>query len=160
MAKSLIVISHWYQLIEGLQASSKEFYSSVEAAFGKRKVPNAATSRIDWPEAGLLSPKREYLRVKRNEYVFDICGAPFGAGFFFSWWLGELPGCLSALPVIGPLVERFRGGQTYYRIDTQLMFQESIRAAVLEVIDGLTAAKGIRALSELERKPILREFGR
>ena len=44
---------------------------------------------------------------------------------------------------------------TYYRLDTALMFQESVRAAVLEILDGAIKAKGLRALSELDRKPIL-----
>lgn len=60
--------------------------------------------------------------------------------------------------MLGAIVERFVRPQTYYRIDTALMFQESIRRAVLEVVDGLTEAKGLRALTELERKPILREL--
>lgn len=47
---------------------------------------------------------------------------------------------------------------TSFRHDTALMFQESVRAAVLEVVDGITKAKGLRALSELERKPILTSF--
>lgn len=152
------IISHWYHLIEGLQASPKEFYASVEQAIQKRRIPNARTSRVDWREAGPLSAKREYLRVHRHEYIFDVCGAPFGNGFFFSWWLGEAEGCFGA--VLGPLMLSFFRRRTYYQIDTALMFQESVHSAVLEVIDGMTSAKGIRALSELERKPILREFRR
>ena len=50
---------------------------------------NFPTWLVEWPEGGLLSAKRLYLRVIRKEHVFDICGAPFGNGFFFSWWLGE-----------------------------------------------------------------------
>ena len=156
------IISHWYILIEGLQASPKEFYTAVEAAIRQRVVPDTEMFRIDWPEAGPFSPKREYLRVKRKEHVFDICGAPFANGFFVSWWLGEMPsGCLmifGAVPVLGFFLQWFIRPATYHRIDTGLMFQESIRAAVNEVIDQMTSAKGIRALTELERKPILREF--
>jgi hypothetical protein len=62
------------------------------------------------------------------------------------------------VPVVGWLLERFFLPQTYYRIDTALMFQQAVHAAVMEVIDGLTKAKGLRSLSETERKPILREF--
>jgi hypothetical protein len=43
-------------------------------------------------------------------------------------------------------------------MDTALMFQESVHNAVLEVVDCITAAKGIRALTEAERKPILKAF--
>lgn len=42
-------------------------------------------------EGGLLSAKREYLRLKRERLVFDICAAPFGTGYFFSFRFVELP---------------------------------------------------------------------
>jgi lysozyme family protein len=35
------------------------------------------------------------------------------------------------------------------------MFQEAVRKAVNEVLDGITGAKGLKALTEDERKPIL-----
>jgi len=38
------------------------------------------------------------------------------------------------------------------------MLRAAVHAAVLEVVDGLTAAKGLRSLSEPERKPIMREL--
>jgi hypothetical protein len=62
------------------------------------------------------------------------------------------------IPVIGPILERYFLPPTYYKIDTALMFQESVRRAVLEVIDEITKAKGLRVLSENERKPILSRF--
>ena len=90
--KELVILSHWYHLVEGLQESSQEFYKSVEAAVKTRSVPDARISRIDYHEGGILSAKREYLRVRRKELIFDICAAPFETGFFTSWWLGEKPG--------------------------------------------------------------------
>src|SRR5688572_29442528 len=107
MARTGLVVSHWYHLIEGLGASPLEFYASVEQAIERRQIPDSGRSRIDYREGGLLSAKREYLRVRRKEYTFDICGAPFGTGFFVSWWLVEPLGCLGGL---------FRRKQTYYRI--------------------------------------------
>jgi hypothetical protein len=38
------------------------------------------------------------------------------------------------------------------------MFQEAVHNAVLEVVDGMTASKGIRALTESQRKPIMKRF--
>jgi hypothetical protein len=149
MAREELVVSHWFHLIEDLQASPLEFYVLVGGAVERRQIPDCGQSRVEWREGGPLSAKREYLRVKRKEYTFDICGAPFGTGFFVSWWLTEPLGCLGRF---------FRHRKTYYRVDTALMFQEAVHAAVLEVIDGMTSAKGIRALSELERKPILRSL--
>jgi hypothetical protein len=104
-ASPSIVISHWYHLLEGLQASPREFYAAVERAIQSRQVPDARASRVDWKEGGLLSARRDYLRIRRKKLVFDICGAPFGSNFFVSWWLGELPSgfvaLLSSIPLIG-----------------------------------------------------------
>ena len=163
MAKQdAVILSHWYHLIENLNHSSQDFYSSLEGAIKSRQLPHVKTSRVNFPEGGVGSPKREYFRAKRKEYLFDICAAPYGNGFFFSWWLGEKIGFFSrilmSIPIIGAIFFKFAKPMTYYRIDTTLMFQESIRMAVLEVIDGITKAKGIRALSELERKPILSDI--
>jgi hypothetical protein len=83
------ILGGWHQLIEGLQASSLDFYAKVEAALDPRQLPNTSRSRVDWREAGAFSAGREYLRVSRARHLVDICGAPFGNGFFVSWWLAE-----------------------------------------------------------------------
>ena len=159
-ASQAAVISHWYQLVDNLQTSTLDFYRAVEEAIARRQVPNAKTGRVDYREGGVLSAKREYLRVRRRGLLFDICGAPFGGGFFISWWLGERSflTAILELPMVGPLAGFLVRPWTYFKIDTALMFQETVHAAVLEVLDGLTNAQGLRALSEFERKPILREF--
>jgi len=213
------VISHWHHPIENFQTSPLEFYAAVERALQPRQIPNIATSRIDWKEDGLLSARREYLRVQRGKLAFDVCAAPFGTGFFFSSWLTELPPthgllyalviifgalialgiCLQAfgflfgsfivligfpfvillvgflvrkgnfgvsvedtilaIPILGWLYERIFKPNTYYKMDTTMMYQSAVHSAVLEVIDGLLSAKGVRAISELERKPIMRGLG-
>jgi hypothetical protein len=62
------------------------------------------------------------------------------------------------LPLIGWLYERLFHPVTYYRIDTSQMFQQSVQNAVMEVVDQVTAGKGMRQLTEAERKPIMRDF--
>ena len=157
-----LIISHWDKLLEDLHLSVQAFYSAVEEALRRRRIPNSRFFRIDWREGVPFSARREYLRVVRNGFVFDICGAPFGTGFFVSWWLGELPsGCLSVLSriqLIGSVVDAFVRPTTFYRIDAALMFQTAVHAAVLEVIDTVSSAQGVRPPSELERKPILRDL--
>lgn len=64
------------------------------------------------------------------------------------------------IPVVGWMIERFFLPPTYYRMDSAAMFEASIHQSVQEVIDQMTQAKGLRALTELERKPTLREFFR
>jgi len=162
MAKAApIVHAHWYHMIEGLQASPTEFYAAVERAIAERQVPDTKISRVDYREGSLVTAKREYLRVKRRQHIFDICGAPFGNGFFVSWWLGEPQGCLSLLaelPFVGGFLESVLKPLTYYMLDTALMFQASVHNAVQQVIGEMTEAKGLRALTEAERKPVMREF--
>ncbi|MEQ1758245.1 MAG: hypothetical protein ABL986_08005 [Vicinamibacterales bacterium] len=209
------VLSHWSTLIENFQTSPLAFSQAVEEALARRQVPQTQNTRVDYREAGVLSANREYLHVTREKLVFDICGAPFGTGFFVSWWLAEerphlnpllkilvIFGMLGvtgailsqlgsvlglivlallvfgglavvntmatngdfndnivrALPILGPLYVWLFTPSTYYRIDTMQMFQKAVHNSVLEVIDTMTADKGIRALSESDRKPIMREF--
>jgi hypothetical protein len=215
-SSSTAVDAHWATLIENLQASPKEFYASVERAIERRQVPAISNCRVDWKEGGLFTTLREYLRISRETHVLDVCGAPYGTGFFVSWWLAELqPSSIGptlaaiwlflsietasrfffeppqnyivtaaamilifllvgilinrssgknwvryvlVIPVIGWLMKRLFLPATYYRIDTASMFRSAVHSAVQEVIDEITKAKGLRALTELERKPILREF--
>lgn len=157
-----IPLSHWHHSFENLQESPQKFYNSLVEAISQRNIPGIDISRIDYREGGVFSAKRLYLRVQRKEHIFDICAAPFGSGFFFSWWLGEKISLFWSLviliPFFGiPMVTAFRP-QTYFRHDTALMFQDSISSAVHEVIDGITKAKGLRSLSEPERKPIMSDF--
>jgi hypothetical protein len=70
---------HWDHLIEIADAKTMVFYKAVEEAIERRRIPDSSRSRIDYREGGLLSAKREYLRVKRLTYTFDICGAPSAA---------------------------------------------------------------------------------
>jgi len=159
------IVSHWYHLTEGLQQSSQEFYGSVEQAIQKRDMSKLAVKRVSFREGGVLSSKREYLQIKRHEHVFCVCAAPFGSGFFISWWLLEKPSSLllqllAIIPFLGRAAVWAFKPFTYYRVDTALMFQESVHLAVLEILDGMTEAKGLRSLSELERKPIMSGFFR
>jgi hypothetical protein len=217
LASDSNVISHWHHPLENFQTSAMEFYAAVELALAPKQIPDYSTSRVDWKEGGVLSARREYLRVKRGKLVFDICAAPFGTGYFFSWWLAEVPpsggliwalfivigslifmsisvqafgavagmflgviGCIAALLGLGYLIHQGQGGSdledrilgipffgslyerlfrpfTYYKMDTAIMFQSVVHKIVMDVIDPLFEAKGVRALTELERKPIMRE---
>lgn len=213
---SIEILGHWICSIERLEASPMQFYASIEEAITSRNIPAINYCRTDWREAGLFSAYREYLRVIRERHVFDICGAPYGTGFFVSWWFGEMrpspvgptlaaigagfgfysfavylfgsgtgllvtvggfifvflfiglllkqqpgeywTGYALVIPIVGFLLDRLFLPPTYYRIDSAIMFRESIRQSVNEVIDGMTKAKGLRGLSEDEKKPVLKEF--
>ena len=85
------VLSNWQMLFEEFQTSALDFYTAVEEAVKRREAPDLEFSHVDWKEKGILSAKRTYLRVKRGRLNFDICAAPYGRGYFFSWWLAETP---------------------------------------------------------------------
>src|ERR1044071_9646989 len=87
MNQSTQVISHWYVLIGSMQASSLEFYKNVERSLQERETPDIKMTRVEWSEGGIFAARRQYLRISRGPLHFDVCAAPFGKGFFFSWWL-------------------------------------------------------------------------
>jgi hypothetical protein len=218
-----IIRSHWHHTFEGLQTSTLAFYEDVEAAIARREIPELKVSRVEWGESGVLSAKRQYLRVERRGLAFDVCSAPFGKAQFFSSWLAEmvpspLMGILGllaytvlyallamfglfiaskigaglfvlgvplaflgyfvalgaicfairagnppweeyvrAIPLFGRLYDLVFAPDTYYRIDTMQAFQDLAHTAVLECVDAVTAAQGVRALAGDERKLTMRD---
>jgi len=84
------VEGHWHSLIEGFSTSSLDFYELVKAGIARREIPDLKISQVEWKQGGLGAGKRVYLRVSREGLNFDICAAPFGTGYFFSWWLAKI----------------------------------------------------------------------
>jgi hypothetical protein len=158
-------LSHWYHHISGLEQSANAFYDAVTRALGEHNLKDTKAERVEIAEGGILSAKREYLQVRRKEHVFHICAAPYGNGFFVSWWLGEMQSglfaYLASLPYVGFIFKLLAAAAkplTYYRVDTALMFQSVTHGAVLQVLDSATTATGLRSLTPDERKPIMQNF--
>lgn len=166
MSSNTEVISHWSTLIENFQFSPQRFYEMVAEAVTRRQMPNASISKVKFKEGNFLSAKRDYLKVYcgKEDFYFAICCAPFGTGFFVSYWQLQQPdGCLvqmfSSFPLLSAIARAMVKPWTYYRVDTVTMFNTATHQAVLEVVDTITsAAQGVRGLIESERKPVLREF--
>jgi hypothetical protein len=85
------VFDHWYTLVAGEHFSSAEFYERVEKELAAQKLPGLGVSRVDLSEGGPLSDKREYLRMQRERLRFDVCAAPVGVNYFFSYRFYALP---------------------------------------------------------------------
>ncbi len=165
MAKEYFVLSHWSTLIENLKESPMKFYELVESEITKQQVPDVKISHTKMKEASMFSSQREYLTVERKHHTFDVCAAPFGNGYFVSTWLStavsgirKLFYLLSRIPLIGRLFSTSFADVTFYQQDTSAMFQKTIHNAVLKVVDDMTKTKGLKILTESERKPIMSAF--
>lgn len=162
------VLSHWSKSIPQLQGSAREFYIKVEASVNEQAMPDVVIRRVEWNEAGVLSDKREYLRVRRGDYSFDLCVARFGYNLFVSSWLCAFPhpfrDFCAKVPVLSFFVRvyiRLFDPDTYYRYDSAGMFQGAVHSCVLAVLDEMTAAQGLEPIPEIDRKPVMRElYGR
>lgn len=156
------IISNWHFRVEGLQQSTNEFYDAVEHKLKEHDAPRVRTERVRFSEGGIGSSKREYLQVRRGEHVFHVCAAPFGNGFFISWWLGYIDSgffaWLSRLPVIGFVIRHLIKPITYYRLDTANMFQSLTAGCVSQVLDGILEARGMSALAREDYKPTIRDL--
>lgn len=142
-----VIHGHSYRHFGDLQMSSKEFYANLEKTIREYQFPNVSCKPVAFWEGGLLSDQREYLRISYLEFRYHVCAAPFGRSFFVSWWLEETEDWLLALLGRIPLIGRlFRPGKkTYYQIDAELIFTESIEALVRAAVASVAAEHGYRA---------------
>lgn len=90
-SKKAEVIEHWYALVPNFNISAREFYEGIKQELKQRAIPELEISQVDFTEGGVLSAKREYLRMTRERLVFDICAAPFGSAYFFSCRFAQIP---------------------------------------------------------------------
>ena len=105
--KPASVIDHWYALIPGFNTSTKEFYEAIENELKERQVPDLEMFHVDFAEGGVMSSKREYLRMTRERLVFDICAAPFGEAYFFSCRFAEISAVIKIWQLLVVLVAAF-----------------------------------------------------
>ena len=152
-----LIHSRWHQYFDNFQLSAVDFYKQVAENAKAKQIPNISIKYYKYPEGGVFSGERAYLQIHRGDYAFLICAAPFGTGYFVSWWLGErVPFSIDLamrLPWIGKSFQKALKMKTFYKMDTELMFQESVRRCVSEAIDTMTNPQGIRPLSEIENLP-------
>lgn len=85
------VIEYKQKWIDGMESSTDEFYNALESDLMQREVPGLEITREEFSEGGLLSSKRVYLRMRRERMVFDVCSAPFGKTWFFSYRFAFIP---------------------------------------------------------------------
>jgi hypothetical protein len=151
--------SNWNTLIDDFDYPPKEFYTRLKTELESHGVSNIKIRQVHISVGGIMSHSRIYLRATWKGYQYDICGAKFGNGFFISWWLLYTNSfwkiVISKIPFIGGWIAKKLYPVTYYTVDTASMFMTYAQASVVKVIDDITKDKGVRALSEADKKPIL-----
>jgi hypothetical protein len=146
--------NHRHHYFDDLQFSSKEFYAMLEKTIGEYQFPNVSCSRTEFSEHGLFSAKREYLKVSWYDCEYLICAAPFGRSFFVSQWLRGTGNTLFKLIALIPFIGRWLAARlaptTFYRIDSELLFKESVANIVDAAVRAIGETKGFRQPSEPE----------
>jgi hypothetical protein len=89
--KRPVVFEQWIVSILDFSSDTAKFYEAVEAELKTWEVPEMRTERLTFKDGGFLSSEREYLRVRRESLVFDICSARFGRSWWFSSRSAVLP---------------------------------------------------------------------
>ncbi|OQP64744.1 hypothetical protein A3860_18470 [Niastella vici] len=139
--------------------SSLEFYSILENIIKQREMPSITMSRVTHKEGGIFSSDRIYLRISRGPLIYDVCAAPFGNGFFVSSWQGEtldiFRRIIVALPGIGKRLEKAFYSKTYFQADTDAMFHGGVHSCLKSAIETITAAHGIRPISEVDKRDLV-----
>ena len=75
-----------------------------------------------------------------------------------SMGMQDLDAALLNAPVIGAVYERFLRAETYYRVDTRMMFLETIDAIVKMKVEEVTAKNGVKLLSIKQHAPLFDEL--
>jgi len=150
---------HWNHFFSDLQFSSNEFYTLVEEKVKAHDMPDVRMGRVNYAESSIISNKREYLHIERKEDIFDICAAPFGNGFFVSYWLGnpshKVRDWAMNVPFLGTAVEGWQG-TTYFKVDTACMFRSAVVGCIKEAVEEITSQKGLRGLTENEQLAMIK----
>ncbi len=145
--------NHWNHYFPNLQFSTAEYYALVEGKIRDQAMSEVKISRVNFAESSIISNRREYLHVERKEDIFDICAAPFGTGFFVSYWQGapshSFRDWASKIPILGAVVASSQR-TTYYKIDTACMFRGLVVSCIQGAIEEMSNQKGIRGMTENE----------
>lgn len=146
--------SHHSHHFEDFQMSATEFYQDLKDIIFNKGFPNVQASVSAFSTGGILDPYRDYLEIKSDTHVFYVCAAPYGKNCFISYWLKDTEEDI--FDVVNRKV--FGSGsarKSFFQIDSEAMFVESIKKAIMAAIDHTTEQKGLRKITPDERTPTI-----
>lgn len=85
------VLDHQFFPVMDFETSADEYYDAIEQELAVRQLTGLDISRVEFAEGGVLSARRVYLRMRRERLLFDVCAAPFGTTYFFSYRFSQIP---------------------------------------------------------------------
>lgn len=155
------VIGRWHHTAKDFNHSTNDFYMLLKTKI-KTHDHEIDVQMVELFEGVMfISKKRYYLRIMWREKVLDVCAAPFGEDYFFSWWLYEKDlfwkQIISNMPYIGERLANFLDPITYYRVDTALMLQNTVHRIITEQIEAITKESG-HSLSSDDKKPQMQDL--
>jgi predicted house-cleaning noncanonical NTP pyrophosphatase (MazG superfamily) len=155
------LLNNWNILIPCLSYSSKEFYDTLTAKLNEQEVKNLKVKVIEKNTGGILSGKRLYAEVSFDDYIYDVCGAPFGKSFFVSYWmhfeLRKREKIVLGVPFFGRWLLKAFFPMTYYRVDTSNMFHSLMHEVIIELVDEICKDHELEKLSDNQKIPVMHD---
>lgn len=148
-SKKPIVDTYEHGVFEECEFSTSEFYASIEKELEARQMPGLTIERIEHNEGGLLSAKRQYLRLRRERLVFDVCLAPFGTYWFYSHRYSLIPFTLRLWELLLILL-LFAGVEGFYVSLFGLMFGSLLFGSSLLAMGLLMRNLLVMGLNDLD----------
>lgn len=139
----------WQHLLDNFTYSPKEFYEKLQQNLKETKIDGIT---YDWEDlhegTHFVSATRLYLKITWKEKLFYVCAAPFGRGFFISWWHFEKTPLWERILLMfgrfGRWITLSINPMTFYRIDTAAVFQRYMHDTVMKTMEDITKEKGVR----------------
>lgn len=153
------IVSQWSVYMDGLKFSSQNFYAFLKEAINEKGYPDVKFGSTRYREKrGPFSAQREYLRIERKGYYFDVCGFPFGESFVYSHRSFErfslLHRIILQIPVMGKRIVLFLRKKTFQQEDEQAVFLSAVHSMIVELAKDQIKTNGLRSPAELEQAPI------
>lgn len=154
--------SHWSTIFNNFKYSPSSFYALLKKKLEEKNINGLIVSTTTLKEKSIFSSNRLYLKIVKDNLEYYICCSPFSGCTFFSSWLllnksrSEI--IISQIPFIGNYLAKKLFPKTFYTHDTTEIIMGFIHESMMSVIDDITKEKGIRKLTDIERKPIMKDL--
>jgi hypothetical protein len=176
-AKEAPVLTERIQLGEGGVLSAKRTYLRVSYqrfVFDIGAAPFGRDFFFSWwlgklvPDFGAMLGCAVLIALPIILFVcFQLAGTLGGFALFAALLIGiflymqqggrigdvSMEDVMLVVPILGPLYLRFFKPATYYSEDTRMMFEETVRRVVLDVLAGILTVNSLRPLTPEEALP-------